>query len=463
MTARIPLLRRVLVAHGDAAAREVLRAALAEQGHEPVLAGSAEAAERELTGRPVELVIAEAALAARLLPQAVAPLIVTSDAASLDAALAVLDAGAHAHLGLPLRAAELHAALRSLEEREKNRGELSRLRQSQGDRETARRERATRALGAHKVIGRSPRMLGLLRDVQRYAEHKTTVLIQGESGTGKELIARALHEWGPRAGKPFVPVLCGAIPEALMESELFGHRKGSFTDASRDKKGLFEAADGGTIFLDEVGEVPLGVQAKLLRVLQEEQVRRIGDVADTRIDVRVVAATMRELDAEVAAGRFREDLYFRLNVLPVGLPPLREREGDLGLLVEALIDKHAARLGVPAAGVTADALALMEAYPWPGNVRELENTIERALVLCEAESIDTDLLPERLRGQDPAPARPVVASGDDLSIKKMSRAMEKTLIRKALELTGGNRTSAAKILEISHRALLYKIKEYGLG
>jgi two-component system response regulator AtoC len=263
-------------------------------------------------------------------------------------------------------------------------------------------------------------------------------------------------------------VNCGAIPEALLESELFGHKKGAFTDASRDKRGLFEEASGGTLFLDEIGELPLPLQVKLLRALQEEEIRRVGDNREIAIDVRVVAATVRDLAAEVKAGRFREDLFYRLNVLPVQLPPLRERREDIPLLVEHFVrryaEKHAAS-GMRVTGVAPETMELLLAYAWPGNVRELENTIERAMVLCDGQRIEPATLEDRIR-QSLSPSGPdrvrgALAQGE-LSIKKTTRILEEELIRKALGATGGNRTNAAKILEISHRALLYKIKEYGI-
>ncbi|RMH43051.1 MAG: sigma-54-dependent Fis family transcriptional regulator [Deltaproteobacteria bacterium] len=313
------------------------------------------------------------------------------------------------------------------------------------------------------LVGRSPAMRRVIREVRQVAPYKANVLITGESGTGKELVARALHDLSPRARGPFVAVNCGAIPPGLIESELFGHRRGAFTDAVRDKRGMFEEADGGTLFLDEIGELPVELQVKLLRALQEEEVRPVGASVAVRVDVRVVAATVRDLDADVAAGRFREDLYYRLKVVPIELPPLRERREDIPALVDHFVrryaDKHATA-GMPVRGVTREAMAVLVDYPWPGNVRELENAIERAMVLCDGPEITAELLEERLRRSARHPA--VTADPDDLSIKKASRALERRLIAQALERTGGNRTNAAKLLEISHRALLYKIKEYGL-
>jgi two-component system response regulator AtoC len=287
------------------------------------------------------------------------------------------------------------------------------------------------------------------------------VLIEGESGTGKELIAKALHRRSPRAGKPFVAVNCGAIPANLLESELFGHKKGAFTDAAYDKPGLFKQADGSTLLLDEVGELPRPLQVKLLRALQEGTIRPLGGTRDIDVDVRVLAATVRDLKHEVAEGRFREDLYYRLNVLQITVPPLRERRDDIPLLVDHFISRNNERLGTHVRGITAPARKLLVAYNWPGNVRELENIIERAAVLAESEILTPDDLPPRLR-EPHDPIKALLESGE-LSIKKTSRHMERVLIGRALEETGGNRTAASKLLEISHRALLYKIKAYNLG
>ena len=317
------------------------------------------------------------------------------------------------------------------------------------------------------LVGESPAMAALKATVRKVAPHKATVLVLGESGTGKEVVARALHALSPRAAGPFVAVNCGAIPVGLIEAELFGHRKGAFTDAVRDRVGFIEQAAGGTLFLDEIGELPGASQVKLLRVLQDGNVRRLGGDADVVVDVRIVAATSRPLEDEVAAGRFREDLFFRLDVLTLRLPPLPARAGDVALLAAHFLADAGARLGatVTARAVGPEALAALAAYPWPGNVRELENTIERAAVLCEADAIDVASLPERVGAAvPPAPAAAPMAAPDDedLSIKRAARRTEETLIRRALARTGGNRTRAAELLEISQRALLYKIKEYGI-
>lgn len=318
----------------------------------------------------------------------------------------------------------------------------------------------------NSMIATSEKMLGIFETVKRLAKFTTTVLICGESGTGKELIARAIHAHSPRKNKPFVAINCGAIPENLMESEFFGHKKGSFTDATRDKKGLFEEAHNGTIFLDEIGELPLSLQVKLLRTLQEQQIRRVGDEQTVDINVRVIAATLRNLEDDVRTGRFREDLFYRLNVVSLDVPPLRERREDIAALIETFIEKQCKRFDIPKKKLAPDTQHALMSYGWRGNVRELENCIERAVVLSERETIDVDTLPQHIRDTiqhgGESLVVPEAAGNESLSIKQRTQDLEISLITKALRKTNGNRTHAAKILEISHRALLYKIKEYQL-
>jgi len=311
------------------------------------------------------------------------------------------------------------------------------------------------------ILAQSDAMMSVFRTIMKVAAFKTTVSIQGESGTGKELVARAIHRRSSRRNEPFLAINCGAIPENLLESELFGHKKGAFTDANGDRQGLFEQANGGTLFFDEIGELPLNLQVKLLRVLEEESIRPLGASGDVQVDVRIITATHRDLAAEAKAGRFREDLFYRINVLPMVIPPLRMRQGDIDLLVDHFLLRHNARLGTRIRGVLPDAHQILLDYTWPGNVRELENTIERAMVLCDGDMIGTHDLPERLReAVDPVTIQ--LASGE-LSIKKTTTAIEQILIRRALQKTNGNRTRAAELLEISHRALLYKIKDYKIS
>ena len=376
--------------------------------------------------------------------------IVMSAYGTLDTAIEAMKRGAYDYVSKPFKADEILLTLRKAEERERLRRENRRLQQSIQER-----------YSFANMIGRSPAMQEIFATIGKVTEYKTTVLITGESGTGKELIARAIHYHSPRAENPLVTVNCGAIPESLLESELFGHRKGAFTDAIRDKRGLFEEAHGGSIFLDEIGELPRSLQVKLLRVLQEEEIKRLGDTRPIKIDVRVLAATTKDLASEVKAGRFRDDLFYRINVLQVTVPPLRERAGDIGLLIQHFVDKTAKRLGLQVNQVNPAVLRALQRYSWPGNVRELENVIERSMVMAGGRTIELeDLPPALLEAQ--AQASPLLPDDGTLSIKEASRRLERELIRRALEKTGGNRTQAARLLEISHPALLYKIKEYGL-
>jgi two-component system response regulator AtoC len=300
-------------------------------------------------------------------------------------------------------------------------------------------------------------MIDLLELMERAAAYKSTVLLTGESGTGKEVLARAIHAQSPRRDAAFVAVNCGAIPETLLESELFGHAKGAFTGADRAKRGLFAEADGGTLFLDEIGELPTPLQVKLLRVLQEEEIRPVGESKSRAVDVRVIAATARQLEAEVREGRFREDLFYRLNVVRLAVPPLRERPHDVPLLVDHFLERFRVALGKPVRAVADDALERLVAYPWPGNVRELENVIERAVILADGERITRSELPENVVSPPPS-----ASGGADFSLKRARRQAEVAAIERALRATGGNRTRAARLLEVSHRALLYKLKEYGI-
>jgi two-component system response regulator AtoC len=296
----------------------------------------------------------------------------------------------------------------------------------------------------------------------KVAPHPSAVLITGESGTGKELVARLIHNESNRKDGAFVPLNCGAIPENLLESELFGYMRGAFTGAERDKPGLFEVASGGTIFLDEIGEMAPTLQVKLLRVLQEGQVRRVGDTRNRDVDVRLISATNKNLEEEVRNGTFRNDLFYRLAVVPIHLVPLRQRREEIPLLVKHFVEQNNRRLKTQVTGVDPEAMQHMLDYSWPGNVRELENSIERALVLSES----ARLMPTDLPAHITSPVNVmdgVSLPDDELSVKKHGAVLEKRLIRLALERTGGNKTRAADLLELSSRALLYKIREYGLG
>lgn len=374
--------------------------------------------------------------------------IVMSAYATNETAIEAMKLGAYDYIAKPFTRDELLLTLRKAEEREKLKKENLQLRTMVGQEKS-------------RMIYRSKIMESMVAIGHRIAPYKTTVLLQGESGTGKEMMAKLLHEKSDRRDKPFIAVNCGAIPETLMESELFGYQKGAFTDAYTAKKGLIEAANQGTLFLDEIGELPLQLQVKLLRFIQEGETRRIGDTKLLKVNVRIVAATSRNLQKEVKEGNFREDLFYRLNVVPIIVPPLRQRKEDIPLLVEYFLKKTRDRMGIQrVSGLTKEAMTAFIDYSWPGNVRELENLVERLVVLSDGEFVDVDILPEVMLYGNKTDLKTDNMQG--LSIKRHQRSMEEGLIRKALEITHGNRTKASKLLDISLRTLLYKIKEYGL-
>ena len=355
------------------------------------------------------------------------------------------------------------------------------------------REEVKRRSGYHEVVAKSPRMVEMMGFVRKVAASEaSTVLIQGESGTGKDLIAKAIHYESVRAEKPFVAINCSAIPETLMEAELFGHERGAFTDAKAQKKGLFEIADGGTLFLDEIGEMSTYLQAKLLRVLEDQTIRRIGGVKDIGVDVRVIAASNRDLEQGVRDNTFRQDLFYRLSIIPIFIPPLRNRREDVLPLVDFFIDRYNFRFRKAVKGITQEARDLLVHYDWPGNVRELKNAIERAMILEEADYIRPTYLPIQITGQAPgyeSTLATTVADGTDLvavGVVSTSAAswrplpsgkmipvlelpkegtsleeVERELVGLALRQTGGNQTHAAKLLDISRDALRYKMKKFG--
>jgi two-component system response regulator AtoC len=431
---------------------------LTDRGYEVRAVSNGEDALRELSSRDYDLVLSDVRMprmdglvllrrALELHPDLT--FIVMSAYGTHDTAIEAMKAGAYDYVSKPFKPDEVVLVLRKAEERLRLSRENRRLRSELAD-----------GFRIESFIGSSPALQEMLRQVRKVAPTKTTVLLTGESGTGKELVARALHELSPRAAMPFVAVNCGAIPAELLESELFGHVRGAFTDASRDKKGLAAEADGGTLFLDEIGELPLQLQVKLLRFLEDEMVRRVGDTRSEKVDVRVVAATARDLARAVKEGQFREDLFYRLNVVNVRLPALRERPDDVPALVEHFLAKYRRlRPEEPLTGVSPQALEVLRSHRWPGNVRELEHAVERAVVLADGPLLQEDDLPDEVRA---VPLPVALAPGRDLSVKRAFRSLEEQFIRAALERTGGNRTRAAELLDLSYRALLYKIKEYGI-
>ena len=448
---------RILIVDDDDSLRESLELVLSAEGYEVTGAASAEEAVRQIDASAVDVVLCDLRMPGmdgmELLPQIGrrlpgATVIMMSAYGTADLAIEAMKRGAYDYLAKPFQPSEVLLAIRKAKERERLRRANALLQRD-----------VDRAVGERPIVAASPSMIEVLELLERAAEFKATVLLTGETGTGKEVLARAIHAQSGRRNEAFVAVNCGAIPETLLESELFGHAKGAFTGADRARRGLFAAADGGTLFLDEIGELPRALQVKLLRVLQDEEVRPIGESKSRKVDVRILAATARDIDREVSAGRFREDLYYRLNVVRVRVPPLRDRREDIPLLVDHFLGHFRDTLGKPVRAIADDALDRLTCYRWPGNVRELENVIERALILATSDRITLRELPANVVSpeSDEKPVRP-----GQLSLKRARRHFEEEMIRKALAATDGNRTHAARLLEISHRALLYKLKEYGI-
>ena len=387
----------------------------------------------------------------RLRPDA--EVIVVTAFSTTETAIAAMKAGAHDYLTKPFKIDEVSLVVeRAMEKRRLARENL------------ALRDELKGRYKLDRLLGKSPPMQRVFEVLRKVASTRTSVLLIGESGTGKELAARALHELSPRTDRPFVAVNCGAIPETLLESELFGHVKGSFTGASTDKQGLFEAANNGTLLLDEVADLPVAMQVKLLRVLQERKVKPVGGIAEREVDVRIVAATNRDLEAEVEKATFRQDLYYRLNVIQIRLPALRERREDLPLLVDHFIRKFSAEHGRPVVGATPEVMSALMGYHFPGNVRELENMIERAVTLAASDQLAIDAFPNLagLRAADTGAATIDHIPDDGLDLEHHLEDYERTLLIKALEKTAGNRTEAARLLRVSFRSMRYRLSKLGI-
>jgi two-component system, NtrC family, response regulator PilR len=368
---------------------------------------------------------------------------------NMETAIAALKAGAFDFVSKPLDLSDLRNIVRSA------------LRVAQSPAPVQAPALSATSSGARRLFGDSPAMQKVRAMIEKFARGQAPVYISGESGTGKELAARMIHELGPRAEKPFVPVNCGAIPEQLMESEFFGHKKGSFTGAVQDKEGLFKAADGGTLFLDEVGDLPLTMQVKLLRAIQEKSVRPVGSQTEIKVDVRVLCATHRELQELVRQSRFRQDLYYRLNVIQLHMPSLRDRPEDVPQLAEVLCARLSEVLGIKSPRFTVEAREALKRYTFPGNVRELENILERALTLCNgAEITPEDLHLPVVSKQDAETA--VLLDGEE-SLDDYLERIERVAIENALAKTSQNKTAAAKLLGISFRALRYKLEKLGMS
>ena len=459
------LFRSILVADDEPAIRHVLSLVLTDHGYEVRTVGDGEEALRELSARHYDVVISDVRMpkvdglallgrALRSWPELT--FLVISAYGSEDAALQAVAAGAYDYVRKPFKPEEIVFVLRKAEERERLVKENRRL-------------RSARSGGAplDRILGESAAIAALRRDIVKLASVSTTVLVTGESGTGKELVGRALHELSARAALPYVAIDCGSIPGGLIESELFGHARGAFTDALSAKRGLLSEADGGSVFLDEIGELPPAAQSKLLRFLQEGELRPVGETRSERVDVRIIAATLRDMSKLVERGELRADLFYRLNVVNLQVPPLRQRGDDVLLLARHFLARFSRELNRdrPVLELSAEAEAMLKAYPWPGNVRELENAMERAALLCESSAVRPENLPEKIWSAHQASSSVAGLPAPEsvgYSLKRAMRELEELYIKSALRRTGGNRTRAAEILEISQRALLYKIKEYGI-
>jgi two-component system response regulator AtoC len=451
-----PELKKILVVDDEAPMRHMLRLVLEKVGYRVFEAAGGKTALKLLEKEPCDMILCDIRMPEmgglaflqevikRKLP---ATLIMMSAYGSVNTAIECMKHGAYDYISKPFKPDEVVLALKKAEERLRLQRENARLKEDLA--------RTGSPQGVPSIVYQSAAMGQLLTMVKTIAGSSSPVLITGETGTGKELIARVLHSEGGRREGPFVAVNCGAISPGLVESELFGHVKGAFTGADREGQGLFAAADGGTLFLDEIGELPLELQPKLLRVLQEGEIRRVGETRSCKVDVRVVAATAKELKDEAAQGRYRDDLYYRLAVMEVHIPPLRERKEDILPLAEHFIHKIAAREGRPSPALCKDALDVLQSYRWPGNVRELENFMEKTMIFCRGDKIDKASLPWEIR-------RGNRREQDEYSLKQAVARLEQEYIRKALAATDDNRTQAAKLLEISLRSLQYKMKECGI-
>jgi two-component system response regulator AtoC len=481
--------KRVLIIDDEESLLNMLSVLLRKEGYEVSVSENGEKALKALENGEYQAAVCDIRMPGmdglEILKRAKAkgiktPFIMMSAYGTVETALEAMRMGAYDYLNKPFQTEEVLIRLKMAEERESLRKENQILNQ------VVRSESSLK-----NFVAKSKEMIKILEMIRKVADYKSTILLTGESGTGKDLLARMIHFNSSREKMPFLPVNCGAIPENLLESELFGHQKGSFTGAFSDHVGLFEAADGGTIFLDEIGELPLNLQVKLLRILQDGEVYRVGDTKPIKVEVRVIAATARDLEAEVRAGRFREDLFYRLNVIRINVPPLRERREDIPFLVDFLIDKFNRKLAKRVKGLTLAAYKLVLESEWRGNVREIENVLERAMIMAEGDRIDLEDLPDLVAraarpGKSPAKkmeAVPGVEGGapeadkegngflkamveilktGDISIPRLETELEKGLIQIALKQSGWNRSRAAGLLGISRRALFYKVKQYGL-
>jgi two-component system response regulator PilR (NtrC family) len=452
---------RLLVVDDERSMRELLSIVLRREGYDVTLAENGRAAIEHLERARFDLLISDIKMpdmsgvdvlrAAKRIDQDILGIMITAFA-SADTAIEAMRLGAHDYLSKPFDVDELKIKVRNALEQRLLRHENVLLK---------------RALGTtHQfanIVGRSEKMLDVFKLIEQIARTDSTVLVTGESGTGKEWVARAIHFYSLKRDRPFVALNCGAIPETLLESELFGHMKGAFTGATANKKGLIESAERGTLFLDEIGEMNPLMQVKLLRVLQERKFRRLGGVEELDVAMRVIAATNQDLTKMVAEGRFREDLFYRINVIPIQLPPLRDRGEDIALLADYFLAKYSEQMGKSIHALSQASLQLLEAYEWPGNIRELENVIERAVALEKTQAVLPESLPEHIVkrvAKGPAAAGLLPESG--FNLEEHVEGLEKEYIAQALARAGGVQVKAAELLGIPYRSFRYYAKKYNL-
>jgi two-component system response regulator PilR (NtrC family) len=460
----------LLIVDDERSIRELLEISFRKEGHKCEVATNGEEAKRLLASRIFDIVVSDICMpdmdGVELLrySKEVSPgsiFILITGVPTIDTAVAAVNFGADRYVIKGDRLLdELRPAVQQVAERLALKKEAGYLRRE-----------LRRLTGLDHMIGTSPKMRAIFELIQNIAPQPSRVLITGESGTGKELVARAIHENSSRAKQPFITINCGAFPETLLESELFGYTKGAFTGANENRQGLFHASNGGTLFMDEIGNMSVTMQVKLYRVLQEGKVRAIGSTEETDVDVRIIAATNKDLAKEIAEERFREDLYYRLSVIPIHLPPLREREADIPLLAREFLGRFAKSMNKKIDGIEPESMRRLEVYDWPGNVRELENTIERAVALESGNRISVDALPERIQKhfQDTVPASNGNGSGnhaclplEGVSLEEYIQALERSYLLAALERSGGVRTQAASLLKMSYRSFRHYAKKYGV-
>jgi len=452
---------RVLVVDDEKSMRDLLSITLEKEGYDVLTAAGGEAAIEALRRDATDAVITDLRMpkvdglqvlrAAKEISPDVAVIVITA-VASTETAVEAMKLGAYDYITKPFKLDEVSLIVRNALERKRLRDENLYLRKQL---ETQHR--------FENIIGKSGRILEVFDTIRKISDSPSTAMITGESGTGKELVARAIHFNSLRRDKPFVSVNCGAIPEGLMESELFGHVRGAFTGAVSNKIGLFSAGEGGTLFLDEITEIPPLLQVKLLRAIQTREIRRVGDTKDMKTDVRLIAASNRNLEDAVKDGILREDLYYRLNVIPIQLPPLRERREDIPLLVAHFLQKFGKDLGKQARGVAPEAMIVLERYHWPGNIRELENVLERAIVLGAGDMLGIESLPETLRRERPVKGMEAVELPEDgLDLEATLDTIERGYLQRALDRTGGVQTKAAELLKMTFRQFRYKLQKHSL-